>query len=294
MDHGDVFEQQRPRLFALAYRMLGSVADAEDVVQESFLRWQQVAADTVASPGAYLSTVVTRLCIDHLRTARVQREQYIGPWLPEPLLTTDDGPDTTTELAESLSMAFLRLLEHLSPTERAVFLLHDVFSYDFAEIAPMVGKTPVNCRQIARRARQHLAADRPRFDVPRPERHRLLHRFLDACQHGDMDGLLALLAPDATLYSDGGGKVTAALKPIYGADKIARFFLGIARKAPPGVTFSFTEINGEPGVATFLNGALFNVITLHAEAHHIRELYIIMNPDKLQVLRKEGFGEERG
>src|SRR5919199_1362902 len=244
------FDRYRLLLFSIAYRMLGSVMDSEDVVQEAFVRWQGAPEGEVRSPRAYLSKVVTRLSIDQLRSAQVRREEYVGPWLPEPLTGELPATDVADEavLDESLSMAFLVLLESLTPTERAVFLLREVFDYDYGEISRLVGKSEANCRQIARRARQSVAARRPRFESSSEQEKRLMGSFLEACMSGDMEGLLGLLAEDITLWSDGGGNVRAALNPIHGSDKVARFLLGILSKAPPGLVVRWARINGQPGV----------------------------------------------
>ncbi len=275
------FERHRDRLFGIAYRMLGSVTDAEDVVQEAFLRRQR--AGPVDAPDAYLTTIVTRLCIDHLRSARMRRETYVGPWLPEPLVRPHEAsPADEAELADTLSMAFLIVLERLSPVERAVFLLHDVFGYAFDEIAPMVGKTAVNCRQIAHRARRRLREARPRFDASPGEQARLAERFASAVHEGDLDALLTLLARDAVLYSDGGGKVAAALRPIRTASHVARFLVGLSRKTPPGFRVVPAAVNGAPGYVVTRAGVPENVIALHVEAGRIREVYVVRNPDKLR------------
>lgn len=276
-----LFEPHRPRLFALAYRMLGSVADAEDVVQDAFLRWHQ-RAEPVDNPAAFLTTIVTRLAIDHLRSARVQRETYVGPWLPEPLVTA--GTDRPAELADTLATAFLLLLERLNPTERAVLLLHDVFGYPFDDVAEAVEKTPVHCRQIARRARQRVRAERPRFQTSAAARDRLVAHFLTACREGDVDGLRALLADDATLFSDGGGQVVAALRPLHGADRIIRFLLGIIRKAPEGLRVEPTELNGQPGFLVATPHQVDSAWALEVVAGQIRALYVVRNPDKLRHL----------
>jgi RNA polymerase sigma-70 factor (ECF subfamily) len=241
----EVFDGYRPLLFSIAYRMLGGVMDAEDVVQEAYLRWRGASEGEVRSPRAYLSAVVTRLCIDHLRSARVRREEYVGPWLPEPLPTGPGSDDAgPAGLDESLSMAFLVLLESLTPTERAVFLLREVFDYDYAEVSHIVGKSEANCRQIARRARESVAARRPRFEHSPEQQERLMRQFLRACTTGDMPALLELLADDVTLWSDGGGKARAALNPIHGPDRVARFFLGVLQKAPSALTIRPAMING--------------------------------------------------
>jgi RNA polymerase sigma-70 factor (ECF subfamily) len=278
----DIFTNYRPRLFGLAYRMLGSVMDAEDIVQEAYLRWQQVSGAMVDEPRAYLTTVVTRLCIDHLRSARVRREQYVGPWLPEPLVT-DQAPEPSNApaLAESLSMAFLVLLETLTPQERAVFLLHEVFGYSFTEIATVIGKSEANCRQIAGRARKHVEGRRPRFDASRDQQERLLHRFVKACTTGDMDALLSVLADDVTLWADGGGKVQAALEPIHGAAKVARGALTVLAKAPPGLTFRFALVNGQPGIVAEIDGQPYSVLTFDVVGDRIQTIRSVANPDKL-------------
>ena len=275
----EVFDRNRPLLFSIAYRMLGSVMEAEDVVQEAFLRWQ--GAQGVRSPSAYLSTVVTRLCIDRLRSARSRREQYVGPWLPEPLLDEKEIPGTS-DLDDSLSMAFLVLLESLTPVERAVFLLREVFDYDYPEIASLVGKSEANCRQIARRARQSVAARRPRFESSPEQEERLIGSFLNARLSGDMESLLTLLSEDVVLYSDGGGKTQAALKPIYGADRVARFLAGILRKVPPDFAVRQTRVNGRPGfVGYFGDGSPQSVVTLEVAEENIMTIRLVVNPEKL-------------
>jgi RNA polymerase sigma-70 factor (ECF subfamily) len=236
------------------------------------------------SPKAYLSAVVTRLCIDHLRSARVKREEYVGPWLPEPLLTEQvaDVGDAIA-LEESLSMAFLVLLESLTPTERAVFLMREVFSYEYEEIARVVGKSEANCRQISRCARQSVVARRPRFESSPEQEERLMESFLQASLSGDMDGLLALLSEDVTLYSDGGGKTRAALNPIHGADKVARFLSGILRKVPPGFVIRQTQVNGRPGlIGYFGDGSPQSVVNLDVAEGNIRAIRLVVNPEKLR------------
>jgi RNA polymerase sigma-70 factor (ECF subfamily) len=285
MNQNDVFQSYRSLLFSIAYRMLGSVMDAEDCVQEAYLRWHQTVAsgEVVQSPKAYLCTIVTRLCIDQLRAARTQREAYVGVWLPEPLVEPS-APDLAemAALSESLSMAFLLLLEHLSPVERAVFLLHQVFDYEYAEIATMVGKSEENCRQIARRAQQHLKARRPHYTVPFEQGEQLTHQFIRACVSGDMDGLLALLTDDVVLHSDGGGRVPAALNPISAPRRVARGILGLQRKAPPGLIPRVAMVNGQPGIVNYLNGVPYAVVALEMVEGRIQEIDLIVNPDKLR------------
>lgn len=285
MTGAEPFDEYRPLLFAIAYRMLGSVMDAEDVVQEAYLRWQGTAASAVESPKAYLSTIVTRLCIDQLRSARVQREQYVGPWLPEPLVG-DAAPDVaeTSALHESLAMAFLVLLESLTPVERAVFLLHDVFAYDYGEIASIVGRTEPNCRQLARRARGFLAERRPRFDASREQQEQLTRQFVHACTTGDLPALVATLADDVTVWSDGGGKVNAARNPIHGADAVARLMIAIVRKAPAGLDTRATRVNGQPGLVSYLAGQPFAVLLFDVAGGRIQGIRVVVNPDKLQRL----------
>lgn len=291
MSTTEVFAEYRPLLFSLAYRMMGSVADAEDVVQEAFLRWHRATEGhdetAVRSPRSYLCTVVTRLCIDQLKSARAKREVYVGPWLPEPLVQPEAGnPSERLELEDSLSIAFLVLLESLSPEERAVFLLRQVFDYEYAEIARIVNKSEANCRQMVHRAQQHLAARRPRFDATPEQREQLTHTFMQTCANGDMEGLLALLTQDIVLYSDGGGKAQAAVKPVYGADKVARFIFGVLSKAPQGFTAEVAVVNGQPGIVCYVNREPYTVLSLDTADGLIQGIYIVVNPDKLQHIHQ--------
>lgn len=284
----ETYEDLRPLLFSIAYRMLGSVAEAEDVVQEAFLRYHRTlgAQDAeIESPKAYLSAVTTRLAIDHLRSARVRRETYVGEWLPEPLPTGEDAPDAARQLeeADSLSMAFLLLLERLTPVERAVFLLHDVFDYGYDEVAEIVGRSEANCRQLAVRARRHIDEHRPRFEASRLERERLASRFFHAVEDGDMNGLVELLAADVVVYGDGGGTSPSWRRPIFGRDRVLRLLLGLGRHwRDLGVTIRRTEINGQPG-ALFLDpsGGLINVLTLDVADGVVQTVRSVINPDKL-------------
>jgi RNA polymerase sigma-70 factor, ECF subfamily len=280
----EVFASARPMLFSIAYRMLGSVMDAEDLVQDAYVRWQEAAETDVRSPRAYLTTMVTRLAINHLRAARTKRETYVGPWLPEPLVT-EETPDTV-ELAESLSMAFLVLLERLSPIERAVFLLHEVFDFEYAEIARMVDKTEANCRQLVARARKRVGAPRARFEADPAQAQRLTRRFTEASVAGDLDGLVALLAEDITLWADGGGKTPgAATKPVRGATPVARFVLGIMQRfVPAGTTLRPAELNGQPGFIAYLSGRPLSTLIFDIRDGRIHTIYAIGNPDKLQTL----------
>jgi RNA polymerase sigma-70 factor (ECF subfamily) len=239
----------------------------------------------VQSPKSFLATVVTRLCIDHLRLAYIQRESYVGPWLPEPLQTgPGSGFTEHTALADSLSIAFLVLLESLSPVERAVFLLREVFDYDYEEVARIVEKSEANCRQIVHRAQQHITSRRPRFDVSREQRDRLLTQFIETCQNGDMAGFVALLADDIVMLSDGGGKTAAALKPIFGPAKVGRYIFGILTKMPANFTVSVMEINGQPALVGYVNGQIYNVLTMDIVGDRITGLQNILNPDKLRRL----------
>jgi RNA polymerase sigma-70 factor (ECF subfamily) len=286
----DVFASTRPLLFSIAYRMLGGVMDAEDLVQEAYLRWQEAPDADVRSPRAYLTTIVTRLAINQLRSARHRREAYVGPWLPEPLVTdTAPDPSEPVELAESLSMAFLVLLERLSPVERAVFLLREVFDFEYAEIARIVDKSEANCRQLLARAKKHVGASRARFEADPARAARLVERFTQAAGAGDMDGLLTVLAEDITLWADGGGKVPgAALEPIRGADAVARFVVGIMRRVvPAGTTVRPVEINGQPGFIAYLAGRARAALVFDIRGERIHTVYAIGNPDKLQSLPAE-------
>ena len=278
----EAFDAQRPLLFGIAYRMLGSVMDAQDMVQEAFLRWQQAAAREVRSPKAYLSTVVTRLCIDQLRSARAQRETYIGPWLPEPLISEETDMDEGLARDDSLSMAFLALLERLNPVERAAFLLRDVFDYEYAEVARIIDKSEVNCRQMVRRARRHVAERRRRFEATPEQVAQMSQRFLAAAANGDLAGLLELLAEDVTLWSDGGGKVASAVNPIEGASKVARFFIGLAKKFPREFTLRAARVNGRPGFIIYDRERPYGVISAELTEGRITAFHIVVNPDKLQ------------
>src|SRR5712692_5254870 len=285
----EVFEHYRVLLFSIAYRMTGSASDAEDLVQETYLRYQASESEEIVSLKAYLTTIITRLALDYLKSARVTREQYMGTWLPEPILTSEDGgfPLADLEQQEALSLAFLRLLEALSPPERAVFLLHEIFAYPFSEIGVMLSKSPANCRQIFHRARQALQDKRARFE-PEPQRQRqLLLSFLSASQAGDMAALTSILAQDAVSWSDGGGKVQTNLKPIYGQQAVARFWLSVTRKNQRPQTETLAEINGGLALLFWEEGRLVGVISLTLSAVGIQEIYALLNPEKLAYLQKQ-------
>jgi RNA polymerase sigma-70 factor, ECF subfamily len=288
MDEGEAYRELRPLLFSIAYRMLGSVSEAEDVVQEAFLRLHRtvVRGTRVESPKSYLSAVTTRLAIDHLRSARVRRERYVGAWLPEPLVTDPTDVAGHAEMADSLSLAFLVLLERLSPVERAVFLLRDVFGYGYEEVGRLVGKREDNCRQIAARARRHVQAGRPRFEASRRRRDELAGRFLAAVEQGDTDGLVGLLAEDAVMYGDGGGKAPAVAEPLHGALRVARFLLGLARQARQlGIELRPAGVNGQPGAVAYDGGGrVLSVLCLDIADGRVQTVHSIVNPDKLRHL----------
>jgi RNA polymerase sigma-70 factor, ECF subfamily len=286
----EVYERLRPLMFSIAYRMLGSVSEAEDVAQEAFLRYHRAESGPagIDSPRAFLSAVTTRLCIDQLRSARARREAYLGEWLPEPLLTDLTAPDpaSAAEQADTLSMAFLLMLERLSPVERAVFLLHDVFGYGYDEIAGIVGKGQDNCRQLASRARRHVSEHRPRFEPSRRQRDELADRFLRAVGDGDMDGLVAMLAADAVVYGDSGGTSPSWPRPITGRDRVGRLMTGLGRQIRElKITIRRAEINGQPG-ALFVDqaGLLVSVFVLDIADGQVRTVRSVINPDKLRHL----------
>ncbi|MCA1832498.1 MAG: RNA polymerase sigma-70 factor [Actinobacteria bacterium] len=281
-----VFERHRPRMFGVAYRMLGSVADAEDVVQEAFIRWRDADVEEIREPAAWLTTVVTRLCIDQLKSARARRERYVGPWLPEPLLgEAGEAPDASVavELSDSLSMAFLVVLEELTPTERAAFLLREVFGYGYAEIAELLGSSEAGCRQLAHRARERVAERRKRFEADKEKQRELLSRFLFAIGSGEVDALVELLAGDAVLYTDGGGAAKAARRPIFGADRIARFTVGVTKDIPEGAESQVVDVNGSPGLLIRVDGKPWCVIAADAADDRIQSIYIVLNPEKLRA-----------
>jgi RNA polymerase sigma-70 factor (ECF subfamily) len=281
------FEENRPRLFGVAYRMLGSVADAEDVVQEAFLKWSAAHPEEVREPAAWLTTVVTRLCIDQLKSARARRERYVGPWLPEPLLGDAAVPDVSeaAELSDTLSMAFLMVLESLTPTERAAFLLREVFGYEYGEIAEQINVSESNARQLVHRAKESVAERRHRFEADKEKQRDLLGRFLLAVSTGEVEPIVQLLAEDAVLYSDGGGEVRAARRPIVGPDKIARFIKGIEGGVPAGTESRVVDVNGAPGVLMEVDGKPYCVISIDAAEDRLQSIYVVLNPQKLSAAR---------
>jgi RNA polymerase sigma-70 factor (TIGR02957 family) len=289
-----LLDELRPVAFGIAYRMLGSVSEAEDVVQEALLRVHQALdrGERIASPRAYVATVTTRLGINELRSARVRRERYVGDWLPEPIVTdAQDDPARHAETADSLSVAMLVLLERLSPEQRAVLLLHDVFGYDFAEIAGIVGKSEGNVRQLASRARRHVEERRPRFQTTREQRDELATRFFAAVDHGDVAGLEALLAADVELTGDGGGKVPTLARSVRGRDRVARTLITWLRRIEhaPGVSLRPVEVNGGPGALVLdAQERLIGVWALDIAGGQIRSISSIVNPDKLTHLGAVG------
>jgi RNA polymerase sigma-70 factor (ECF subfamily) len=288
----DTFQTHRPRLFALAYRLLGSRSDAEDIVQDAWLRWQGADTAAIRDPEGWLVTATTRLGLDRLRAMRNARVQYVGPWLPEPLEIALDpdplhDPAQRHALADEVSVAFLALLEQLKPDERAAFLLKDVFDYDYPDIAPLLEHSPANCRQLVHRARQRLQAGKPRFDVS-PAQHRdLLTRFMEASQRGDQAAILSLLHANAEMVSDGGGRVTAALRPLLGAERIAQLYWAIARRngAHPA---RLGYVNGEPAILRFQGAHLHSITLVSIDGERIAQVLSVLNPEKLTALVTAG------
>jgi RNA polymerase sigma-70 factor, ECF subfamily len=288
MDTLAAFESHRHLLLAIAYRMMGSYAEAEDMVQETFLRFRDVPPDQVRSPKALLTTIVTRLCLNQLDLSRSKREHYIGTWLPEPVQTDESAPLNPAQhlaLHESISIAFMVLLETLTPLERAIFLLREVFDYPYSEIAEIVGRDEAACRQAFSRGRKHIHDHRPRFQ-PQPDEHRaVLNRFLNAVQCGDLDGLVSMLAEDATLWADGGGKARgAATRPLTGAQAVARFVIASTRLLTSDAMVELQEINGEPMAVIRIGGRALVVISIEAQNGVVVAVRVIGNPDKLERL----------
>jgi RNA polymerase sigma-70 factor (ECF subfamily) len=275
------FEALRGRLFGLAYRMLGSRADAEDLVQEAYVRWHEHDPATIANAEAWLVTTTTRLAIDRLRRLKTEREAYVGPWLPEPIVS-DAPPDRHLDLAEDLSMAFLTLLERLAPEERAAFLLHDVFDVGYTEIARVIDRSEAACRQIVHRARERVRGDRKRFDASESDKTRMLERFTAALHARDEQALLGLFAADATWTADGGGRTAAGPRPVEGAERIAKLLIGLREKFwAPNRSLDLVTVNGEPGLAIHDGGRLTATISIATDGEHIFAAYAVVNPDKL-------------
>jgi RNA polymerase sigma-70 factor (ECF subfamily) len=283
MDRDALFEEYRPVLFSLAYRMMGTRADAEDMVQEAYLRWQATGPEKIRSPKSYLTTVVARLSLDALKAAHRKRETYPGEWLPEPIVEPLGARNAV--MAESLSIAFLRLMESLNPVERVAFLLRDVFEADYEEIASALETTEVNSRQLVARARKHVQDRRPRFAVDRERQVALLEKFLTACATGEVSQLKAMLTEDALLVTDGGGKVPSALNPIHGADRVARFLRGVAEKGAKHYTRQWAMVNGDVGVVLMDHGRPAGVMSLTVEEDgRISGVFLVNNPDKLPLM----------
>jgi RNA polymerase sigma-70 factor (ECF subfamily) len=283
-----VFEEHRPTLARLAYRMLGSLPDADDVMQDAYLRWSLEDRGAVKSPRAYLSAIVTRLCIDRRQSIDERKKSYIGPWLPDPIVEDAHDPACRLETAENVSMALLLVLESLSPVERAAYLLRRIFDYSYAEIARILAKSEVACRQLVSRAEESIHSRRPRFEARPDEAERLTAAFLEACSSGDMQALLDVLAPDAVLYADSGGKAHAALAPVVGADRIARFFLGVLKKAPAGMEIRGVNVNGQPGLLAKVAGQVIQVLTFDIIDGRIAACFAVRNPDKLARVESTG------
>ena len=282
------FEAHRRLLFTVAYQMLGSVADAEDTVQDAWLRWSAADRDDVADPRAWLVRTTTRLALDRLTSARARRETYVGPWLPEPLLTDRAGdPADDAVLGDEVSLALLVVLETLSPAERAVFVLREVFGVPAAEVAAALGRSEAAVRQLGHRAREHVAARRPRFDPDRRAHREVTERFLAACLGGDVDALVAALAPGAVLVTDGGGRAKAALRPITGADKVARFLAAVVSGGAslPGLRVGLAEVNGLPGVAAWTDEGPYVAVSLVVTGGLVQQVLVVLNPDKRSGLR---------
>jgi RNA polymerase sigma-70 factor, ECF subfamily len=287
----DLFQTHRAALFAVAYRMLGSATDAEDVLQDAWLRFAAAQPADVRSLRAYLTTIVTRLCLDRLKSARVTREEYIGPWLPEPFATDDRrGPERSLALTESVTLAFMVLLETLSPEERAVFLLREVFDYEYGEIAEMLELSSANCRQLFHRAKRRIAERKPRFRAGADDKRPLVERFVQAFRAGSDEELTRLLAEDVGFWSDGGGKVLAARRPVFGRDHVVKLLVGFRRTAPAigvpleSVTMDVVEVNGEPAMVLRVAGRLDGVYVMTVEDGAIAAIRVVRNPDKLTYI----------
>jgi RNA polymerase sigma-70 factor, ECF subfamily len=277
------FEEQRRRLMGVSYRILGSIADAEDVVQEAWLRWSGTDVATVKNPEAFLTTVVTRLSLDRLRTLKARREVYAGPWLPEPVAAETD-PHAAAELADSLSLALLVVLETLSPLERAAFVLREVFAEPYAEVAEILGRDEPAVRQLVHRARQHVDAGGARYRADRATHSEVVERFMAACLNADLDALLAVLAPDVVLVSDGGGLAKAPARPIAGEDKVGRFLIGAAAKGAAGATFGLEVFNGQVGLVARVDGRAVVAMAFRVADDQVQTLHLVANPEKLAAL----------
>lgn len=289
----ELFQSHRQRLFAVAYRLLGSATDAEDVVQDAWLRSSAARPDDLRSPVAYLTTIVTRLCLDRLKSARATREEYIGPWLPEPVVADEAGPERAAALAESVSIAFLVLLEALTPEERGVFILREAFDYPYDDIAGILGTTPANARQLFHRAKGRLAEGRPRFLAASIEKRPLVERFVSALRERNTQAVASVLAEDVGFWSDGGGKVTAARRPVFGREAVANMLVGFWRVAPnvgialEDITLEIVDVNAEPAMLIRVAGHLDSVSAFTIDGDAITAIRVIRNPDKLQFLERQ-------
>jgi len=278
----EIFESHRERLTTLAYRMLGEVQAAEDVVQDAYLRWRSVGSDTIDEPGAYLTTIITRLCLDELSSARADRETYTGPWLPEPRVEPMERPDRAVEQSDAMSMAVLFVLEHLPPLQRAVFVLREAFEMPYARIADVVDESRAYCRKLAQRARERVDDADVSTTGTLDEQARLVDTLISAVENGDAETVAQTLAEGAVVRSDGGGKVTAARRPIEGRDHITRFLLGIAEQAPDELETRYVLVNGRPGLLALVDGQIQSVWAFHTEQGRVQDAYAVLNPDKLE------------
>jgi RNA polymerase sigma-70 factor, ECF subfamily len=283
----DAFDQHRPLLFRVAYDLLGTVVDAEDVLQETWLRWSTVDQHEVTNPRAYLARIATNQALNRIRANKARRESYVGPWLPEPLVEPDPAAEIADrdEREQSVSLAMLVVLETLTPAERAVFVLREVFGMGHDEVAAALDRTPASVRQLAHRAREHVQARRPRFEADHAEQRRVTQEFLAACATGDLSVLLGLLAPDVTLFSDGGGLASAARRPVVGPQSVARFMVGIAANALE-LELAFVLVNGSLGLAAFADGVARTVVLLDVIDGRVGAVYIVVNPEKLQRVHR--------
>jgi RNA polymerase sigma-70 factor (ECF subfamily) len=289
--HEETFEAHRSHLLALAYRMTGSVADAEDIVQDAYIRWERIDVQSVRQAKAFLSKTVTRLCLDSLKSARARRETYVGPWLPEPVVGEGAmSVEGATAMAQDISMALMMALERLSPLERAAFLLHEVFDSSYSDVAATLGRSESACRQLVSRARAHVQAARPRYQPTQIEHERVVQAFGVAVATGDTEALHRLLAEDAVLYPDGGGRVVAALRPIHGCDRVTRFLLGASKKFPfaESAEFLAVPVNGIPGFVIREDGQTVQTMAFDVRDGRIVAVYVMRNPDKLQGVQRLG------
>lgn len=285
----EIFEAHRDRLFRLAYSMLGRIAPAEDAVQEAFLRWQEQDAEDIQSPRAFLSTIISRICLDELKSARNRKKLYIGPDLPEPILTANNKlPDEEMELAESLSMALLVVLDQLNPIQRAVYILREIFDYDYTVVANMIDISKPHCRKIAQRARDQIRDNKPQFETKIPKKQKLVQAFIDAVQGKDLTEIEHMLTEEAILFTDGGGKVPAAPKPILSAHKISKFLISVQKQATADSVWKLEskEINEEPGLIARMNEDLKSVWSFQFKDDKIQRIYIVGNPDKLGYIKR--------